>query len=150
MASHLLLIAAIDFLFLVAAAGQYGDPNLASCSTTGNYTSGSLYMKNLVQLLAVLPVAASDDNGGFYKGSTGAGADQVFGLIMCFADTEAINCLDCLSGAPAGTTTACPGSGNAKAVYDACVLRYSAAPIPARHSGPRLRGLETSDHAPRT
>jgi len=92
-------------------------------------------MKNLVQLLAVLPVAASDDNGGFYKGSTGAGADQVFGLIMCFADTEAINCLDCLSGAPAGITTACPGSGNAKAMYDA--TRACSGTRPRRYPPPR-------------
>ena len=55
----------------------------------------------------------------------------MFGLIMCFADRNATQCQDCLSRAPAGITTLCPGSRNVSAAYDACVLRYSAAPIPA-------------------
>ncbi|CAD6267050.1 unnamed protein product [Miscanthus lutarioriparius] len=130
MASCLLLLH-LAFLFL-AAAGQDNttmEPAYASCSTTGNYTGGSQYKKNLDQLLAALP-AASSSNGGFYKGSVGAGADAVFGLIMCFADSNAAECLDCLSRAPAGITAACPCSRSVNAVYDACVLRYSAAPIP--------------------
>ncbi|KAF8690058.1 hypothetical protein HU200_041419 [Digitaria exilis] len=64
-------------------------------------------------------------------GSAGAGADKVFGLIMCYADYNATACLDCLSRAPASITTVCPGSRNVRAMYDACVLRYSATPIPA-------------------
>ena len=105
------------------------DPAYASCSTTSNYTGGSQYKKNLDQFLAALPAAAGD-NGGFYKGSVGAGADAVFGLVMCFADSGASECLDCLSRAPARITAACPGSRSVNAVYGACVLRYSAAPIP--------------------
>jgi hypothetical protein len=50
---------------------------------------------------------------------------------MCFADRNETQCLDCLSTASAGITTACPGSRNVSALYDACVLRYSSAPIPA-------------------
>jgi len=121
MAPRLLLLATLSLLF-VAAAGQ--------CSTTGNYSDGSQYKKNLDQLLATLPAAAGD-NGWFYKGSAGSGADEVFGLIMCFADRNETQCLECLSTSSAGITTACPGSRNANALYDACVLRYSSAPIPA-------------------
>jgi hypothetical protein len=120
-------------ILFVAAAAQDNKimvPAYPSCSTTDNYTDGSQYKKNLDQLLAALPSAAGD-NGWFFKGSAGAGADEVSGLIMCFADRNATQCLDCLTRAPAGITTVCPGSRNVSAAYDACVLRYSAAPIEA-------------------
>jgi len=134
MASLLLLLLATLALLFVAAAGQEGNniskPFNPSCSTSDNYTDGSQYKKNLDQFLAALPTAAGD-NGWFYKGSAGSGPDAVFGLIMCFADRDASDCLYCISTASAGITTACPGSRNVSAAYDACVLRYSAAPIPA-------------------
>ena len=132
MASCLLLLTASAILFVTTAGQiQIVEPDYyASCSTTDNYSYGSQYKKNLDQLLATLPAAAGD-NGWFYKGSAGAGADEVFALIMCYADRNATECLDCLSRAPAGITTVCPGSRNVTAAYDSCVLRYSAAPIPA-------------------
>ena len=129
MASLLLLLLATLALLFVAAAGQEGNniskPFNPSCSTSDNYTDGSQYKKNLDQFLAALPTAAGD-NGWFYKGSAGSGPDAVFGLIMCFADRDASDCLYCISTASAGITTACPGSRNVSAAYDACVLRYSA------------------------
>ncbi|XP_066359784.1 antimicrobial ginkbilobin-2-like protein [Miscanthus floridulus] len=134
MASRLLLLLATLALLFVAAAGQEGNniskPFNLSCSTSDNYTDGSQYKKNLDQFLAALPTAAGD-NGWFYKGSAGSGPDAVFGLIICFADRDASDCLYCISTASAGITTACLGSRNVSAAYDACVLRYSAAPIPA-------------------
>jgi hypothetical protein len=47
-----------------------------------------------------------------------------------FSDSGASECLDYLSRAPAGITTACPGSRSVNAAYNVCVLRYSSAPIP--------------------
>ncbi|CAD6267040.1 unnamed protein product [Miscanthus lutarioriparius] len=125
MASRLLL-ATLALLF-VAAAAQNNEimlPAWPSCSTTDNYTDGSQYKKNLDQLLSRMPTAAGY-NGWFYNGTAGTGADEVFGLIMCYADRNATQCLDCLSRAPAGITTVCPGSRNVSAAYDACVLRFS-------------------------
>jgi hypothetical protein len=87
----------------------------------GNYTDGSQFKKNLGELLAALPAEAGA-NGWFYNGTAGTGADRVFGLVMCFADRNATQCRECL----AGIATACPGSRNVSAAYDACVLRYSA------------------------
>ena len=104
------LLTTFVFIF-VAAAGQ--DNNIMksfnpSCSRTANYTDGSQYKKNLDQLLAALPTAAGD-NGWFYNGTAGTGANKVFGLIMCYADRNATQCLECLAGAPAGITALCPG-----------------------------------------
>nr|XP_034586806.1 cysteine-rich repeat secretory protein 1-like [Setaria viridis] len=135
MATRLLLVAAGAVTSLCVMAVAHQDvktvlPFAPTCSTSGNYTGGSRYKKNLDRLLSKLPAAAGD-NGWFYKSSAGAGADEVFGLIMCFADRNATQCRECLAGAAAGITASCPGSRNVSAAYDACVLRYSAAPIPA-------------------
>ena len=98
MAPRLLLLAALALVF-VAAAGQGAKmvlPLAPSCSISGNYTDGSQYKKNLDQLLAALPTAVGD-NGWFYNGTAGTGGDQVFGLIMCYADRNATQCLECLA-----------------------------------------------------
>ncbi|CAL4897914.1 unnamed protein product [Urochloa decumbens] len=134
MASRLFLLhLLVAALLWAVAAGQDTKvvlPAWPSCSATDNYTDSSQYKRNLDQLFVAFPTEAGD-NGWFYKGSAGSGADEVFGLIMCFADRNATQCLDCLAGAGAGIRQACPGSRNANATYDACLLRYSATPIPA-------------------
>ncbi|CAL5092466.1 unnamed protein product [Urochloa decumbens] len=131
----LAIVAVVARLRTAMAAGQQADNILRpwpppKCSTAENYTADSQYRKNLDELLAALPSAAGD-NGWFYEGRAGDGADEVFGLIMCYADHNATACLDCLAGAPAGITAVCPGSRSVRAMYDACVLRYSDTPIPA-------------------
>ncbi|GJN35444.1 hypothetical protein PR202_gb24221 [Eleusine coracana subsp. coracana] len=91
---------------------------------TNNYSDDSQYQKNLAELLAKMPTAAIN-NGWFYNGTAGTGADQVFGLIMCFADRNATQCEDCLKGAPADIMAKCRGSCNVNAAYDTCLLRYA-------------------------
>uniref|UniRef100_A0ACD5XMG8 Uncharacterized protein n=1 Tax=Avena sativa TaxID=4498 RepID=A0ACD5XMG8_AVESA len=127
----LVLAAVVASLGDAAKVGQEEKvmtPFAPSCSTTGNYTDGSQYKKNLDELLTTLPAAAGG-NGWFYNGTVGdpGSPDQVFGLIMCYADRDAAQCLECLAGAPAGITTVCPGSRVVRAAYDACVLGYSPA-----------------------
>ncbi|KAL6622611.1 hypothetical protein ACP70R_032490 [Stipagrostis hirtigluma subsp. patula] len=115
MASRLLIVVSVVPSLCVAAVihnDKLMKPYWPDCSKTNNYTDDSGYKKNLDQLLAALPA-------------------KVFGLIMCFADRNETECRDCLAGAAAGITTVCPGSRSASAVYDACVLRYAAAPLPA-------------------
>ena len=87
---RLLLLAALALVF-VTAAGQGAKtvlPLAPSCSTSGNYIDGSQYKKNLDHLLATLPTVTGD-NGWFYNSTAGTGGDQVFGLIMCYADRNA-------------------------------------------------------------
>ncbi|GJN35436.1 hypothetical protein PR202_gb24213 [Eleusine coracana subsp. coracana] len=104
-------------------------PTVPSCSTTGNYTAGDQYQKNLADLLATMPAAAIN-NSWFYAGSAGTGADQVHGLIVCYADRNATQCEDCLTRGPAGiASSVCPGSRRVNAAYDACVLRYADEPV---------------------
>ncbi|KAF8692171.1 hypothetical protein HU200_039773 [Digitaria exilis] len=144
-ASGLLLVVVVTVVFTLLYPVDAGHddkilrPPQPACSTTNNYTANSLYKKNLDQLLAALPSAAAatvDINGWFNNGTVGTdGADdQVSGLVMCYAGRHnATACSDCLSMATAEITTGavCPGSRDVRAVYDACVLRSSATPIPA-------------------
>uniref|UniRef100_I1R7R0 Gnk2-homologous domain-containing protein n=1 Tax=Oryza glaberrima TaxID=4538 RepID=I1R7R0_ORYGL len=99
------------------------------CSTTGNYTRGSQFEKNLNQLLANLSAGAIAGDW-FNTNSVGTGPDQVFALIMCYADVgDATRCKECLARAPAGVRQECPGSRAVTASNDACLLRYSDKPF---------------------
>uniref|UniRef100_A0A8I6X835 Uncharacterized protein n=1 Tax=Hordeum vulgare subsp. vulgare TaxID=112509 RepID=A0A8I6X835_HORVV len=129
--SLVILLAVVASLGAAAAIGKQDKflaPVNPSCSTTGNYTDGSQFKKNLDELLIALPVNASR-NWGFYIGMAGdsGSPDQVFTLIMCYADYGAAECLECLNGAPAGIMTLCPGSRDVRVAYDACIFRYSPA-----------------------
>ncbi|KAL5206593.1 hypothetical protein ABZP36_034802 [Zizania latifolia] len=120
------LLAVIAYL-CVLAAGQDDNllhPGWPTCSTTGNYTDGSQYKKNLNLLLSTLSAGATA-GGWFYNSTVGAGDDQVFGLLMCYADRNGTQCHDCLTRGPAGIARICSGSRSVSAAYDACLLRYS-------------------------
>uniref|UniRef100_A0A0E0FE08 Protein kinase domain-containing protein n=1 Tax=Oryza meridionalis TaxID=40149 RepID=A0A0E0FE08_9ORYZ len=124
---HLVAVAVIIGSLCVAAVGQGNNivlPFAPSCSTAGNYTGDSQYKKNLDQLFTTLSAGAIAGDW-FNTSSVGTGADQVFGLIMCYADRNSTQCQECLAGAPAGIVQVCPGSRTADANYDACLLRYS-------------------------
>ncbi|CAN6338893.1 unnamed protein product [Urochloa humidicola] len=130
----LILLATVSMLSVMVMASGWPPVGWGtiSCSSSATvyYTDGSQYQKNLDHLLATLPAAAGD-NGWFYKGSAGSGSDEVFGLIMCFANHNATQCRECLADAAEGIKRACPGRRGVTAAYDACMLRYSAVPIPA-------------------
>jgi hypothetical protein len=108
----------------VAQLGELPAPYWPYCSTTGNYTDGGQFNKNLEQLLSTLSGAAARNNW-FQTSTAGTGEDKVFGHIMCYADSNTTQCLDCLAWAPREITTLCQGSRNASAIYGACLIRYS-------------------------
>uniref|UniRef100_A0A0E0FE41 Gnk2-homologous domain-containing protein n=1 Tax=Oryza meridionalis TaxID=40149 RepID=A0A0E0FE41_9ORYZ len=132
MAPRLVIILLLLAVVASAAVAQSNNelvPFWPYCSTTGNYTGrGNQLEKNLDQLLSTLSTSAAV-GGWFNTTSVGTGADQVFGLIMCYADYNATECEKCLAGAPAGIKQVCPGSRTVKANYDACLLRYSDVPF---------------------
>lgn len=69
----ILVLAVVASLGAAAVVGQQDKllaPAFPSCSTSGNYTDGSQFKKNLDALLAALPAAASG-NDGFYIGTAG-------------------------------------------------------------------------------
>jgi hypothetical protein len=109
---------------VVVVVGQPYIPLGPYCSTTGNFTTASDYQVNLGDLMSSLPQSAIA-NRGFDKGSSGQAPDEVFGLIMCYADRNWTQCQNCLRAAAAGVQQICPFSREMKACYDACVVQYS-------------------------
>ncbi|XP_066325896.1 L-type lectin-domain containing receptor kinase IX.1-like isoform X1 [Miscanthus floridulus] len=109
---------------VVVVVGQPYIPLGPYCSTTGNFTIGSNYQVNLGDLMSSLNQSAIA-NRGFDKGTSGQAPDEVFGLIMCYADRNWTQCQNCLRGAAAGVQQICPFSREMKACYDACVVQYS-------------------------
>jgi hypothetical protein len=99
------------------------------CSTTGNYSTGSPYQVNLVKLMGELPSSALA-NRGFQVDTAGEPPSTVFGLAMCYADTNWTACRPCLEAGAAGVQQACPFGREMKALYDeVCLLRYSDQPF---------------------
>ncbi|KAI5010692.1 hypothetical protein ZWY2020_012829 [Hordeum vulgare] len=69
--------------------------------------------------------AGAVNNGGFYYSSYGSPPNQVFGLVMCYANYSWSMCNRCLAAAVSFRTEVCQGSWNAGAMLRACVIRYS-------------------------
>ncbi|PUZ50700.1 hypothetical protein GQ55_6G079400 [Panicum hallii var. hallii] len=94
------------------------------CSTSGNFTAGSQYQANLLNLIGNLP-PSTIANDSFAEITAGSAPDRVFGLAMCYADRNLTQCQDCLRHVSGDVQQECPFSRQAKISRDACILRYS-------------------------
>lgn len=100
-------------------------PFAPTCSVTDNYTDGSNYGINLEELLRRLSRSASQlQSGGFAMDTVGSSPDQVFGLMMCFADSDTFQCHTCLDEAATSIVKNCSQSSTVAACFDSCVVRY--------------------------
>jgi hypothetical protein len=128
MATFLLLlsivIAGMEVRASAAAVVEGYYPMASSCSTSDNYSSESQYKQNLRQLLSVLPTEVIT-GGGFHQETAGAAPDEVFGIMMCYADRKLDECQYCLAASTTLVTQVCPYSRRVNASYDACLLRYA-------------------------
>ena len=126
----------LTLLAVAASLGVMTAGEISNCASSGTYTDGSQYEKNLAELLAKLSSAAAAGNGSFHSGSVGSAApDQAWGLAMCYADCNATRCQDCLREVASigGLTELCPDAAHSRNVSfsdsDACLLRYADAPF---------------------
>ncbi|KAJ8627995.1 hypothetical protein MRB53_021302 [Persea americana] len=99
------------------------DPLYHICSTSNNYTSNSLYGKNLQQLMASLSTKVPLT--GFGLRSVGRSQDRANGLALCRGDTSSADCKTCINGATSDILQLCPYNEQAIIWYDHCLLRYS-------------------------
>ncbi|TVU50182.1 hypothetical protein EJB05_01544, partial [Eragrostis curvula] len=97
---------------------------ISYCSTTGNFTASNQYRSSLIDLMDELPPKAIA-NGGFDTATVGEPPNKVFGLTMCYADSNSTSCQECLRAAGYAVQRECPFSREVKAAFDACVFRYS-------------------------
>jgi hypothetical protein len=93
--------------------------------TTGNYSAGSAYANNIKQLIHNLQSNASSTPALFATGSAGAGADAVYGLILCRGDLSPTDCFDCGTNAGQDVYRVCNGSRDAALVYNQCYVRLA-------------------------
>ncbi|KAF3325334.1 Cysteine-rich receptor-like protein kinase 25 [Carex littledalei] len=111
-------------VYLCARPPNWGCLSLVSPKMQQNYTIGSTFQSNLQQLLAGLPQKATQNNY-FYNATYGEAPDQVYGLIMCYADTSTAACDSCMSEASLGIMECCALNKNGVAWYNECMIRYS-------------------------
>ncbi|KAJ1699203.1 hypothetical protein LUZ63_007715 [Rhynchospora breviuscula] len=122
--------ALICFLSMIICGASVATayPNFWYCQEDwGYYKAGSTYYSNLKQLVVSLASNASK-LGGFYHDIVGVGSrDQIYGLIMCYADATQLACHDCLETAAneVANLSICEYKKTAIIHYDACFLRYS-------------------------
>jgi hypothetical protein len=83
MASRLVILCLAAVVVLLCGAAICHGGELPFCSTTGNYTDGSLFKKNLDDLLLTLSGSAARSSW-FNTSTVGIDGDQVFGLTMCY------------------------------------------------------------------
>ena len=127
MVSSRLLFLLSPILMLIIHANGQPQPQFANfvCDdNTGNYTSNSIYEKNLYQLLPTLYSNTTIDYG-FYYSTYGQNSDQVYAIGLCRGDVNPDDCRGCLKNSSILLTQTCPNQKDAIGVYDQCILRYS-------------------------
>ncbi|KAF3777375.1 Cysteine-rich receptor-like protein kinase 15 [Nymphaea thermarum] len=102
------------------AALSGAEPISSKCSAV----AGGTFQENLKALLFYL-VEYTPQKNGFYFGTAGQPADQVYGQALCRGDVPLADCWNCTSHASAKILELCPSSKNAVIWFDYCQLRYS-------------------------
>ncbi|XP_057986386.1 cysteine-rich receptor-like protein kinase 11 [Hevea brasiliensis] len=116
-------IASLLFHFLISIYLT----NALRCYQTGNFTTNSTYAKNRGLLLSSLASNVTA-NGGFYTATVGQGADEVYGLALCRADSSSEACSNCVNTTMIDLIEKCPNQKEAIswwAAGDNCIIRYA-------------------------
>ena len=122
--SRLLFLLSPILMLIIHANGQPSFRDYFCDNNNGNYTSNSIYEKNLYQLLPTLYSNTTIDYG-FYYSTYGQNSDPVYAIGLCRGDVNPDDCRGCLKNSSALLTQTCPNQKNAIGVYDECILRYS-------------------------
>uniref|UniRef100_A0A7N0TNB5 Uncharacterized protein n=1 Tax=Kalanchoe fedtschenkoi TaxID=63787 RepID=A0A7N0TNB5_KALFE len=110
-------------LALVSFATGQGLYRHHKCSGA-NYTSNSIYQKNLDSLFFRM-FHSEDIDYGFYNFSEGGGIDRVSSIALCRGDISQNLCQRCISFSTADLPRRCPTQKEAIVWYDNCMFRYS-------------------------
>ncbi|XP_078148974.1 cysteine-rich receptor-like protein kinase 15 [Carex rostrata] len=95
-----------------------------NCSKTDTFEIGSTFESNLFKLLSSLHTDALI-NSAFSNKSFGNSPDKVYGLVICYADSTLVDCVNCLQDVTSNMTQPCSTSATATVFYDSCLLSYS-------------------------
>ncbi|CAM8881305.1 unnamed protein product [Rhodiola kirilowii] len=132
------LLFVLAYLFSSFSLGSYQEvllsPPPRTCSGA-NYTSNSIYQKNLNTLLSSLS-SNNDINYGFYNFSEGEGIDRVNAIALCRGDVGQTACRKCVYMSTTDLPKMCPTQKDAIVWNDVCMLRYSNKSIFHNWEGP--------------
>ncbi|WOG89932.1 hypothetical protein DCAR_0209173 [Daucus carota subsp. sativus] len=128
MASHvaILIIFSLYIGIIPVSQSRFVDK---FCGTNGNYTSNSVYSKNLDSALANLYSASNTSNSGFYNASVGRNFDTANAVVLCRGDVQHDICRSCVKDSIVKLRELCPNQKEAVEWYDECMLRYSDNPV---------------------
>ncbi|KAH7576795.1 hypothetical protein JRO89_XS01G0150800 [Xanthoceras sorbifolium] len=110
-------------LFHVLYPAQAQKVEYNYCDTRNNYTSGSVFERNLNLTLSSLVSNASQI--GFSTTVIGQNPNTVYGLLLCRGDISKEDCQACASTASKEIIRLCSDKKEAAVGYDYCSLRYS-------------------------
>jgi hypothetical protein len=98
---------AVLLLLVVAVPLAAAQPWPLCDSSSGNYSAGSTYETNLLNLIVTLRQNASSSPSLFASSTRGTAPDTVYGLMICRGDVSASDCADCGTSALQNAGTAC-------------------------------------------
>ncbi|XP_061996296.1 cysteine-rich receptor-like protein kinase 44 [Rosa rugosa] len=122
----------LSILLLVLVIIEAIDLHLVCSNNSGNYTTGSVYQKNLDYFLSSLVTNKSINGYGFYNSSFGQDddvVDKVHAIGLCRPDLNASLGLNIFKDSAHNLTRACPNQKEAIIWNDYCMLRYSNRPF---------------------
>ncbi|KAF3774869.1 putative cysteine-rich receptor-like protein kinase 30 [Nymphaea thermarum] len=93
------------------------------CSTTDNYTAGSVYEMNMEAVFSTLTNDALPF--GFSNVTVGQGPETIYGLVQCRGDVDQQDCKACVYNSTIQVVKYCPNTMDAIIWYQKCQLRYS-------------------------
>ncbi|XP_074267419.1 cysteine-rich receptor-like protein kinase 25 [Silene latifolia] len=111
------------YRFCLTVDAQYTYANRGCSGENFNYTSGSVYEKNLNRLFGNL--TSETTSRKFYNNSIGGGSNQVYSLFQCRNDVSFDICSACVENATQRIIEVCPYYGEAVVWYYECMLRYA-------------------------
>lgn len=96
------------------------------CDTRrGNYSAGSTYEANLLDIITALQGNATSSSDLFAAGSVSAAPNTVYGLMLCRADLSSNDCFDCGTLASRDVQRVCNRSSEVVLCYNQCYIRLS-------------------------
>ncbi|CAH9095393.1 unnamed protein product [Cuscuta epithymum] len=101
-----------------------------TCSqTAGNFTANSTYAANRALLFSALSSNISSSYGFFMNTTVGRGADKIYGIALCRADSTSETCTKCVNTGTKNLTDVCPNQMEAIVWASEgsvpCIVRYS-------------------------
>nr|CAB3454551.1 unnamed protein product [Digitaria exilis] len=120
-----LLVAAAALALTTTIPSVAAQPWPGCDAQSGNYSAGSAYATDLQQLISDLQTKASTSPALFASSSGDAGADTVYGLMLCRGDISASDCFDCGTRAGQDVEQFCNRTRDTALVYNQCYVRVS-------------------------